>query len=335
MTNSRLISKPPERFDFWFVNGRIGRLLHDDLDTSTHWNNRQEQQIGVYRLFFRDRVCHGLRVLGLFLVMWMLVGVKNLSVAAPLQAGTQTQAGPEFVMIVLDASSSMREKLPTGETKWAAAQRTILEVIQRVPPQVNVGLRVYGHKANYFTSCRATELLVAPGANTRGAIAAAVQRLEPTGATPISHSLLTSIAQDFPNLPGKKRIILVSDGGETCDADPCGVTVNMVRRGVEIQMDVVGFGLYDLDAVRQLKCISAATYGRFYRADTAAQLADGLSRSLQANKDVQGKIILKNAPSVSNTAQPRPNVPLPTTTPPRPVNRSSGLNVPVMKELSP
>ncbi len=210
-------------------------------------------------------------------------------------AGHGMHAGgvePEHVLIILDASYSMSEPLQGKETKMAVAKRTILQVLQNVPPHVNVGLRVYGNSANSLTACRATDLLVPIGPNNRNLVSSKLIGVKPTGATPISHTLIKSVREDFANLPGKKSIILVSDGIETCGANPCDVAVNMVRNGVDIKMNVVGFGIHDMAANRQLKCIALSTFGKFYNANTAAELANSLNNSLSVQTEVQGQILL-------------------------------------------
>ncbi len=214
----------------------------------------------------------------------------------------QSQHGPnaqENVLIILDASYSMIENLDgdrtrSGEdTKMIIAKRTILEVLKNVPSHVNVGLRVYGQERSRRTSkaCRATQTLVPIGSNNRHQVANALIKLKPTGMTPISYSLNQAINQDFYNLPGKKSIILVSDGMETCDADPCSVSVDMVRHNVDVRINVVGFGIHDLAATRQLKCVALSTFGKYYSANTAADLAESLKNSLNVQTSVQGQIV--------------------------------------------
>jgi Ca-activated chloride channel family protein len=194
-------------------------------------------------------------------------------------------------MILLDSSLSMEEPLSTGETKMAAAKRTIMEVLSKVPPTTRVGLRVYGQSASLL-GCRSTATLVPLGTNNRMQIAASLLRVRPTGPTPISLSIRRSINEDFNGIPGNRHVILVSDGAETCDTDPCGVAVDMVRNNINVKIDVVGYGIHDLYAVRQLRCIALSTYGKFYKADTAAQLADSLGKAMQSETNVQGRILV-------------------------------------------
>jgi hypothetical protein len=103
------------------------------------------------------------------------------------QAGAIQGGAQENIMILLDSSFSMSERLGRGrEDKMTAAKRTVLEVLRNVPPNTRVGLRTYGDSANSFTACRATTLHAAPGLNNRNLIASKMIGVKPTGATPSS-----------------------------------------------------------------------------------------------------------------------------------------------------
>jgi hypothetical protein len=146
-------------------------------------------------------------------------------------------------------------------------------------------------------------LLVPIAHNNRHLLASQMIGIKPTGATPITYALQTAVRQDFTNVPGKKTIILVSDGAETCDADPCDAAVAMMRAGVNVKINVVGFGLTDFDANRQLKCVALSTFGKYYSANTAAELARSMQNSLDVQTAVQGTVILKGTPAGGAPAQ--------------------------------
>ncbi|WP_373532790.1 VWA domain-containing protein [Vampirovibrio sp.] len=222
--------------------------------------------------------------------------------------GASQQGGPENVMIILDASYSMSEPIEQrGEDKMMAAKRTVLEVLRNIAPSTRVGLRVYGNSANQFTACKATSLLVPLGENNRNLIASKMIALKPTGATPISYAVLRSLHEDFNAVNGNQSIILISDGIETCGEDPCDVAVKMQQMGVHVKINVIGLGLQDYAAVKQLRCVALATKGQFYTANTAAELANSLNQALAVETKVQGTIIQN--PSAVQPAQPQSQAP--------------------------
>lgn len=203
----------------------------------------------------------------------------------------QAQDAPENVMIILDASYSMTEKLSDGDTKMMAAKRSLWGLLRRLPPHVNVGLRVYGTSQNSFTACRATQALAPIAPNNRMAIANQLIAIQPVGVTPISYTLQRSLAEDFLGTTGPRRIILVSDGLENCSADPCQVAVALARSGSDVKIDVIGFGLQGLEAGKQLRCVALATFGQYYTADTAAELAQRMGEALRINASVEGRVL--------------------------------------------
>jgi Ca-activated chloride channel family protein len=229
------------------------------------------------------------------------------------QQGMAQQAGPENVMIILDGSDSMADAIDrSGESKMAAAKRTVLEVLRTVSPGTRVGLRIYGNSANPFSACHATSLLVPLGENNRNLIASKMIGIQPTGMTPISYTILRSLNEDFQTVSGPRSIILISDGIETCGEDPCHVAVRMQQMGINVKINVIGLGLQDYDADKQLRCVALGTKGQFYTANTAAELANSLNKALAAQTKVQGTILTPITPAVAapqNMSVPAPTQP--------------------------
>lgn len=235
------------------------------------------------------------------------------------QISADAQAGPENVMIILDSSYSMAEPVGNrgGESKMAAAKRAVIDVVRNLAPNTRVGLRVYGNSNNSFTACRATDVLVPIGDNNRTLISSKMIGVRPTGATPISLAVERSLAEDFSGVAGKKTIILISDGIETCGADPCDVAVKMQQLGAAVKINVVGFGLHDYDATKQLKCVALATKGKFYEANTAADLVNSMNNALAVDTRVQGTILIPSQPPATiQSSQPPRELSAPSTSKP-------------------
>ena len=62
------------------------------------------------------------------------------------------------------------------------------------------------------------------------------------------------------------------------------------RRDVEI--DVIAFNVRDYDDLQQLQCTALVTSGKFYNAQTSAQLVDSFNKSINGIKNVEAKILL-------------------------------------------
>jgi Ca-activated chloride channel family protein len=170
-------------------------------------------------------------------------------------------------------------------------------MMKRILPEISsdtkVGIRVYGHTCNMLAinACRSSELLVPLGVNNSSQINSAIAKLRPKGMTPITYSLKQGVNKDLKNQDGIKHIILLTDGGENCDESPCDYVLELQKNRQDIIIDVVAFNIHDQEANNQLKCTALVTSGKFYSANTAAELMNSLSNSLNITKEVQAQII--------------------------------------------
>ena len=204
------------------------------------------------------------------------------------------QSDKEQILFIVDLSNSMNERLGRS-TKIDVALTTMHEILQMIPQNTAVGLRVYGHKTGFtpHQSCTASELIAPISTNNTARIYSQLSRMNAVGWTPITYSLKQAAYFDFKGANTKKRIILLSDGGENCDESPCDFVIELLKYRDDIKIDVIAFAIGDRDANNQLKCVSLVTSGKFYNANTAAELKDSLKDSLNLQKEVQGKIIQK------------------------------------------
>ncbi len=107
-----------------------------------------------------------------------------------------------------------------------------------------MALRVYGHQSPVPPQdCSDTKLEVpfAPGNASR--IRQKLKFITPKGTTPIAHSL--SLAPgDFPECENCRNVILlITDGIEACDGDPCAVSVELQKKGIILKPFIIGIGL--------------------------------------------------------------------------------------------
>ena len=199
----------------------------------------------------------------------------------------------EKILFILDLSNSMNEPLE-NDTKFNLMIKTMHEILPKISPQAMVGLRIYGHRMGFtpMEACRASTLLSPIETNNSNNIEYALTRHKPRGMTPITYSLKQAIKYDFMGFSGKKHIILMTDGGENCDESPCTFVMNLIKVRRDVQIDVIAFNIKDSDDLKQLQCTALVTSGKFYDAQTSAQLLDGFNKSINGIKNVEAKIIL-------------------------------------------
>lgn len=187
------------------------------------------------------------------------------------------QAAP--VLLVLDASGSMRADDGTGRSKLDAAKEALLRLVEELPDGTQVGLRVYGHRVprsqGRTAGCGDTELVAPVAPLDRARLRTAIQGFEANGYTPIGASLRAAL-NDMPGT-GPRTVVLISDGIDTCaPPDPCSVATELTSGGVELRVESIGFQV-DAAAAEQLRCISEVTGGAFRSVDDSA----GLLRALR------------------------------------------------------
>lgn len=198
----------------------------------------------------------------------------------------------ERVLFILDFSNSMSEYLD-GKRKVDLMIDTMRNLLPKLNPNIYVGLRVYGHRMGFtpYEACRASSLISPIELNSGIGISSALQSVKPRGMTPITYSLKQAIKNDFLGYVGKKHIILLTDGGENCDESPCKYVMELIKIRKDVMIDVIAFNVDDEDDLSQLECTSMVTCGKFYNAQTAAELANSLNNSVSAMKEVEAKII--------------------------------------------
>lgn len=205
--------------------------------------------------------------------------------AAPAAAAPAAADEPPRIETVLDVSGSMAEKDAGGQTRLDAAKSAVGALLDGTPAGTAMGLRVYG--ATYAGTamgpgCKDTQQLapVQPmDAAAKTAMKREVGKLEAIGMTPIGHSLRAA-AEDLGDT-GPRRIILVSDGEDTCAPPaPCEVARALEGAGIDLVVDVVGFRV-GAATRKELRCIADATKGSYVDAGDADELAGGLTDSVK------------------------------------------------------
>jgi Ca-activated chloride channel family protein len=183
------------------------------------------------------------------------------------------------VELILDASGSMAESVG-GEPKLATAKRVLTDFIQTLPKNANVALRVYGHKgsssdADKTVSCASSELLHPFQPLDAGRFQAAIHGFQPSGWTPLAASL-DGARHDFERFDpatSSNFVYVVTDGIETCDADPVASARALHATNVHPIVNVVGFDV-DAQASLQLRQAADSAGGKYYEARNAHELGE-------------------------------------------------------------
>jgi len=163
------------------------------------------------------------------------------------------------ILFVFDGSQSMYGRWESG-TKIQVAQRLMgqmLDSLQGIQNEANfqLALRVYGHqKPVPPQDCSDTRLEVPFGSGNIYKIKRVLKSITPMGTTPIAGSLLKA-ADDFPPCANCRNIIiLITDGVEACDGDPCVVSKRLQKQGIILKPFVIGIGM-DANFKESFECV--------------------------------------------------------------------------------
>lgn len=178
-------------------------------------------------------------------------------------------------IIVLDASGSMWGQID-GRAKLEIAREALGQVLQGIPADTEIGLMAYGHRSK--GDCNDIELVVPPAKGTAAAITAAANEMKFLGKTPLSEAVRKA-AEDLRYTEEKANVILITDGIETCNADPCALGTELEQTGVDFTAHVVGFGLTEEEG-RAVACLAENTGGRYIQASDAGTLVDALKTTV-------------------------------------------------------
>lgn len=182
-------------------------------------------------------------------------------------------------IIVMDGSGSMWGQID-GRPKLEIAREAVADVLTRLPAEQELGLIAYGHRSK--GNCGDIELLVPPGKNTGQTVVGAVNAMRFLGKTPLS-AAVRQAAEALRYGEESATVVLVTDGLETCEADPCALASELEAAGVNFTAHVVGFGLSKEDGA-QVACLAENTGGRYIQASNTADLTEALTQTVAAQQ---------------------------------------------------
>jgi len=211
-------------------------------------------------------------------------GASTSKIGSATSAGTAAASSPKGgsasrMVLVLDASGSMWGQIK-GKAKIEIAKEVISDLIDTIPADFQTGLIVYGHRRK--GDCKDIEMMIPVGKHNAAAMNAKVAAISPKGKTPLSESVKRA-AEALHYTKERATVILVSDGLETCDIDPCDLSAKLAMSGADFTVHVIGFDI-SKDDQDQLRCMADRTGGLFLTASDAGSLRNALFKTVEEVK---------------------------------------------------
>jgi Ca-activated chloride channel family protein len=202
---------------------------------------------------------------------FLLLALGGLALQPFAHAQAETSAKGN-VLFILDGSGSMWAQID-DKPKIVIAKDVMTNLIQQLPDTVDAGLEVYGHRSK--GDCNDIELMSPVGKNDKATLVKQIQSIQPKGKTPITESLKFA-AEQLKSTEEETTVVLISDGKESCEGDPCALVRELREQGIKVKVHVVGFDV-DKDEREQLVCIAEAGGGKYFTAQNTNQLKDALT----------------------------------------------------------
>ncbi len=167
---------------------------------------------------------------------------------------------PARILFLVDVSSSMLYDWQPEEIRMKAVGRLVNDIIDSLTfynPNIDFALRLIGSQYPAQRKiCTDTKLEVGFGTyNGTQLIKHKTATLKPYGFTPIAYALLQAAEKDFINSSEYNySIILITDGGESCNGDICAVMQEIVNKKISFKPYILSM-VKDIDLEKQYECL--------------------------------------------------------------------------------
>lgn len=229
----------------------------------------------------------------------MSIFVSGLAVGAA--TGSARADSNRSVALILDASGSMKVPLRDGTSRIAAAKAAVEQLVGSLPASSRLSFWAYGHQSpTEQRNCKDIAQLVPFGAlsDNKAGIIAQTRALKAQGYTPITESLRRAAENLATEEAASHVVVLVSDGRETCQADPCAAAKALADANAKLVVHTVGVGV-DTATRMQLQCIANNARGNYFDANSAVELAKFVGEAaVKEAPPVQPKKIVITTPKL-------------------------------------
>jgi len=203
-------------------------------------------------------------------VVAVFMGVQTIFVFA-----TAAQASEE-AMLIFDASRSMWGQIE-GKNRIVIAREVLGQAFYRHEATLKLGIMAYGNRSHSY--CSDINHIKPVGRINAASYSKALRRINPRGKTPISRAIRLGASRlDYKNK--KATLILMSDGLDNCNGNPCAMAKSLEEGANFLTIHVIAFSMPKEDHAG-LSCIARNTGGKFFIANDGSELAQAFDQIVE------------------------------------------------------
>jgi Mg-chelatase subunit ChlD len=195
-------------------------------------------------------------------------------------AAIEKEAGPITETPGNDRMLAEMARTPAGQERMQEARRTALAVLDTLPPRARVHLFSFGSfNAEQVEQTQCSVVPVGTYTNLqRAPLAAALRAMRPDASgTPLALSIARAAAAVKGRPEGTPGIVVVvTDGTETCRADPCEAA-----RAARAADPLLSVTVIDIARNEQAACLAEATGGRVFATEQGADVGRMVAEALR------------------------------------------------------
>jgi Mg-chelatase subunit ChlD len=177
------------------------------------------------------------------------------------------------LLILMDTSGSMLQRID-GKRRYQIAQAALAQLVKSADERgVAIGLRQFGVEPDACDSALLAPISRQDPAQMQSILDQILPRNN--ARTPIAAALAMA-GNDLKNAQGAPRIVILTDGEETCDGDPKQAIQDLAEQGIAVRIDIVGFAIDDPALSATFADWAAAGGGQYVNASDQTALERAL-----------------------------------------------------------
>lgn len=227
-----------------------------------------------------------------YLVLYMgsFLSVHSLSVFMPMSRGVvllillASVAFSNSILIVVDASGSMDDPLPSGEIKIDAAKLAAKNFIDSSQGSELAVMRFSYCGDRTPDPSKGDIRIVQQLTTNKQYLKNAIDSISVAGDTPIAAALDEAVEYFRQNNRKNGIIILLTDGEETCNGDPVSAARTAYEHGYAV-INIIAYNLSS-EGLRKAEAIAQAGGGKMYSAENQRELEQAFAQASAPSSQV-------------------------------------------------